>query len=60
MSDVCVGGGHSKFFSLMVSTTFVIIVPKFSENLEQDQWRGEGWGEKSAKGKRGREPFLLS
>ena len=30
MSDVCVGGGHSKFFSLMASTTFFIIVSKFS------------------------------
>lgn len=27
---------------------------------EQDQLRGEGQGEKSAEGKRGREPFLLS
>ena len=42
---------------------FLSLCPNLACSLqaaEQDQWRGEGRGEKSAKGKRGREPFLLS
>ena len=63
MSNVHVGGGHSKFFPLMASTTFLLLCPILARSLQaakQDQLRGEGRGEKSAEGKRGREAFLLS
>lgn len=42
---------------------FLLLCPNFVRSLqaaEQDQLRGEGQREKSAEGKRGREPFVLS